>query len=120
MESQADSVSAALNRLTDSVFIDALSSRDSTAMTQLIEDFFCYNEDDKYSGIHNIHKFHINWKILSVLDLEDEDMESQSQGQHTRQLSMSLAYQITGTLYSTRDISIRWDWNRFRGSQTWR
>ena len=36
-----DTVAKTLNRLTDRVFLEALSASDSDAMTQLIEDYFC-------------------------------------------------------------------------------
>ena len=41
MARKADLVASALNRITDRVFVDALSSSDRAAMSELAADFFC-------------------------------------------------------------------------------
>ena len=41
MAQKADLVASALNRITDRVFVDALSSSDRAAMSELVADFFC-------------------------------------------------------------------------------
>ena len=42
---QKERVSSALNRLTDRMFVEALSSRDQDAMADLVADFFCGDPD---------------------------------------------------------------------------
>ena len=37
----ADRVAKALNRLTDTVFLDTLSSRDRESMSHFVADYFC-------------------------------------------------------------------------------
>ena len=44
MAQKADLVASALNRITDCVFVDALSSSDRAAMSELVADFFCDDE----------------------------------------------------------------------------
>lgn len=42
----ADRVARALSRGADPVFLEALSDRDHTALTDLIEEYFCHSSDD--------------------------------------------------------------------------
>ena len=42
---QKERVASALNRLTDRVFIEALSFRDQDAMADLVANFFCGDTD---------------------------------------------------------------------------
>ena len=44
MAQKADLVASFLNRITDRVFVDALSSSDRAAMSELVADFFCDDE----------------------------------------------------------------------------
>ena len=44
MARKADLVASALNRITDRVFVDALSSSNRAAMSELVADFFCDDE----------------------------------------------------------------------------
>ena len=46
MASETDRVAAALNRITDAVFLDALSTNDRTAMADFVADFFCGENTD--------------------------------------------------------------------------
>ena len=43
-------VAKALNRHNDSEFMAALSKRDRTAMSELVEDFFCSGLDEEEPG----------------------------------------------------------------------
>ena len=44
MARKADLVASALNRIIDRVFVDALSSSDRAAMSELVADTFCDDE----------------------------------------------------------------------------
>ena len=44
----AETVASALNRLTDSSFAELLSARDRSAMTALLEDYFCVGPEEHY------------------------------------------------------------------------
>ena len=44
MAQKAELVASALNRFTDRVFVDALSSSDIAAMSELVAEFFCEDE----------------------------------------------------------------------------
>ena len=44
MARKVDLVASALNRITDRVFVDALSFSDRAAMSELVADFFCDDE----------------------------------------------------------------------------
>ena len=44
MAQKADLVASAPNRITDRVFVDALSSSDRVAMSEQVADFFCEDE----------------------------------------------------------------------------
>ena len=44
MAQKADLVASPLNRITERVFVDALSSSDRVAMSELVADFFCEDE----------------------------------------------------------------------------
>ena len=46
---QKERVASALNRLTDRVFVEALSFRDQDAMADLVADFFCGDPDTDVS-----------------------------------------------------------------------
>ena len=53
MSDNAAQVSAALNRFTDGVMVNALSDRDHSALAELVEDFFCapaISDDEPGSG----------------------------------------------------------------------
>ena len=44
MAQKANLVASALNRITDRVFVDALSSSDRVATSEQVADFFCEDE----------------------------------------------------------------------------
>ena len=47
---QKERVASAINRLTDRVFVEALSSRDQDTMADLVADFFCGDPDTDVRG----------------------------------------------------------------------
>ena len=49
MARNSERVVSALNRLTDRVFVDALSAGDQSAMSDLVADFFCGDPDTDIS-----------------------------------------------------------------------
>ena len=46
----AETVALTLNRLTDSSFVEPLSARDRSAMTALLEDYFCAGPEKHYDS----------------------------------------------------------------------
>ena len=49
-ERERTNVAHALNRLTDSVFVAALSSRERSSMSELVADFFCGDQETEMSS----------------------------------------------------------------------
>ena len=69
MAQKTDLVASALNRITDRVFVDALSSSDRAAMSELVADFFC---DDESTDDGNESEEEALPSLASINDMVDK------------------------------------------------